>query len=279
MGEKIIEINNLNFIYPDGTPALKNINLNIDKGEKVAFIGSNGAGKSTLFLNLNGILRSNSGEITVDGIKLKNDKQILKQIRQKVGLVFQNPDDQLFATTVVEDVAFGPLNLGLSKEEVENRVDVALEKVGMDGFEDKPPHHLSGGQKRRVAIAGILAMDPNIMVLDEPTSGLDPYGVLQILKILQEFNQDGMTILLTSHDVDIIPLFADRIYVMHHGEVAGEGTPERIFASPNLVMKAHLRQPQVADLLYSLKSRGIDVEIKLTVKEARDELLRILEKI
>ena len=279
MGEKIIEINNLNFIYPDGTPALKNINLNIDKGEKVAFIGSNGAGKSTLFLNLNGILRSNSGEITVDGIKLKNDKQILKQIRQKVGLVFQNPDDQLFATTVVEDVAFGPLNLGLSKEEVENRVDVALEKVGMDGFEDKPPHHLSGGQKRRVAIAGILAMDPNIMVLDEPTSGLDPYGVLQILKILQEFNQDGMTILLTSHDVDIIPLFADRIYVMHHGEVAGEGTPERIFASPNLVRKAHLRQPQVADLLYSLKSRGIDVEIKLTVKEARDELLRILEKI
>lgn len=279
MGENIIEINNLNFIYPDGTSALKNINLNIVKGEKVAFIGSNGAGKSTLFLNLNGILRSTSGEIKVDGIKLNNDKQILRQIRQKVGLVFQNPDDQLFSTTVVEDVAFGPINLGLSKEEVENRVDVALEKVGMMEFKYKLPHHLSGGQKRRVAIAGILAMDPNIMVLDEPTSGLDPYGVFQILKILQELNQEGMTILLTSHDVDIIPLFADKIYVMHHGEVAGEGTPERIFASPNLVRKAHLRQPQVADLLYSLKSRGVDVEIKLTVKEARDELLRILENI
>ncbi|RJS49292.1 MAG: energy-coupling factor ABC transporter ATP-binding protein [Methanobacterium sp.] len=278
MPENVIQTTNLNFTYPDKTRALKKINLNIQKGEKVAFIGSNGAGKSTLFLNFNGILRPTSGEIVVDGITLDDDKQVLMEIRQKLGLVFQNPDHQLFAPTVLEDVAFGPTNLGLNSAEIEKRVDSSLQKVGMLEFKHKPPHHLSGGQKKRVAIAGILAMQPDIMVLDEPTSGLDPYGVFQILKILHDLHKEGMTILLTSHDVDIIPLFADRIYVMHHGEVAGEGTPEKIFSSPELVKKAHLRQPQVADLLYSLKNTGIDIKIKLTVAEARDELLRILGK-
>lgn len=212
----------------------------------------------------------------MEGIKLKEDKKILMDIRQKLGLVFQNPDHQLFAPTVIEDVAFGPTNLGLSPEEIEKRVDASLEKVGMIEYKHKPPHHLSSGQKKRVSIAGILAMEPEILVLDEPTSGLDPFGVMQILKILHDLNEEGMTILLTSHDVDIIPLFADRIYVMHHGEVAGEGTPEEIFSSPDLVRTAHLRQPQVADLLYSLKNLGIDIKIKLTVNEARDELLRVL---
>lgn len=276
MDVPVIVVKDLNYHYPDGTHALRGIDIKIEKGQKVAFIGSNGAGKSTLFLNFNGVLKSSSGTVKVEDITLKDNKDVLMKIRQKVGLVFQNPDDQLFSSTVVEDVAFGPINLGLSNEEVEKRVNESLERVGMKKFKNKAPHHLSGGQKKRISIAGILAMKPDIMVLDEPTTGLDPYGVFKILKILYELNKEGMTILLTSHDVDIIPLFADKIYVMHHGEIEGEGTPEEVFSDPALVRKAHLRQPQVADLLYSLKDCGIDVKIKLTVREARDELLRIL---
>jgi cobalt/nickel transport system ATP-binding protein len=210
---------------------------------------------------------------------VSSKKEELMKIRQKVGLVFQNPDDQLFSPTVEDDVAFGPMNMGLSQEEVEQRVDEALKKVGMQDYKKKAPHHLSGGEKKRVAIAGILAMDPEIMVLDEPTTGLDPYGVTQILKILYELNQEGMTILLTSHDVDMIPLFAHKIYVMHHGAIAGVGTPEEIFSNLELIQECHLRQPQIADLLRRLQNDGIPVDVKLTVKEARQELLKVLRKI
>lgn len=276
METPVIETKDLNYDYPDGTRALRDVSIKIKKGEKVAFIGSNGAGKTTLFLQFNGILKPVSGRINISGEKMEYKKEVLTRIRQEVGIVFQNPDDQLFAPTVVEDVAFGPMNLGLSKEEVKKRVDDALKRVEMKEYKKKAPHHLSGGQKKRVAIAGILAMEPKIMVLDEPTTGLDPYGVLQILKILNKLSLEKMTILLTSHDVDIIPLFADRIYVMHHGEIAGEGSPEEIFSSPKLVKKAHLRQPQVADLLYSLREEGLNIKVKLTVKEARDELLHLL---
>ena len=172
----MLKVNNVSFSYDDGTQALKNVNLEVKKGEMVSLLGKNGAGKSTLFLHFNGIIEADSGEIIIDGEPLKYDKQSLIKFRQKVGIVFQNPDDQLFAPTVEEDVAFGPLNLGLSQEETQKRVTEALKKVDMDGFERKAPHHLSGGQKKRVAIAGILAMQPEIMVLDEPTSGLDPKG-------------------------------------------------------------------------------------------------------
>lgn len=276
METPVIETKDLNYNYPDGTHALKDVNIKIKKGEKAAFIGSNGAGKTTLFLHFNGLLRPVSGTINICREQIEYKKKTLTKIREKVGIVFQNPDDQLFSPTVVEDVAFGPMNLGLSKEEVEKRVDEALKRVGMEDFKKKAPHHLSWGQKKRVSLAGILAMKPDILVLDEPTTGLDPYGVIQILKILHKLNKEGMTILLTSHDVDMIPLFADKIYVMHHGEIAGEGSPEEIFSSPELVKTAHLRQPQVANLLYSLRNEGIDVKVKLTVKEARDELLRLL---
>lgn len=275
----MIQTTDLNFQYPDGTHALKDVNLSIEKGERVAFIGSNGAGKSTLFLHFNGILRPTSGEVVIKGKPVSFKKEELMKVRQKVGLVFQNPDDQLFSPTVEDDVAFGPMNMGLSQEAVEQRVDDALKRVGMQDYKKKAPHHLSGGEKKRVAIAGILAMKPEIMVLDEPTTGLDPYGVTQILKILYELNQEGLTILLTSHDVDMIPLFADKIYVMHHGAISGVGTPEEIFSNLELIQESHLRQPQVADLLRRLKHDGIPVDVKLTVKEARKELLKVLKKI
>lgn len=276
--ETIIKAQNLSFNYPDGTKALKNIYFKIKKGERCVFIGSNGAGKSTLFLNLNGILIPTSGSLTIGGIPVRNQKEDLQKIREKLGLVFQNPDNQLFAPTVLEDVAFGPMNMGLSMKEIDRRVEEALKRVGMEGSEEKPPHHLSGGQKKRVAIAGVLAMKPNIVALDEPTSGLDPQGSVDILRLLLDLNRDGMTIIITTHNVDLIPLFTDRVYVMHHGVIEAEGTPEEIFSKRDLVKKAHLRTPLIGDLMQRLKNDGVNCKIKMTVKDAHNELLQILEE-
>ena len=186
MLESVLETIDLVFTYPDGTHALKGINMDIKKGEKVAVMGANGAGKSTLFSHFNGLTKPTSGIIKIDGEKMEYDKKSLLKVRQKVGIVFQNPDDQLFAPTVQEDVAFGPMNLGLDLDEVDRRVAEALKMVGMEDFGEKTPHHLSGGQQKRVSIAGIVAMYPEIMILDEPTAGLDPQGVDQVLNILND---------------------------------------------------------------------------------------------
>src|SRR5664280_1913731 len=226
---KVIETKDITYKYPDGTKALDKVNFNVDEGKIVALLGPNGAGKSTLFLHFNGILSPSLGSVIIDGDTVKYNKKDLMQIRQKVGIVFQNPDDQLFAPTVLEDVAFGPMNMGLPKEEVEVRVKDALLRVGMEGFEKKPPHHLSGGQKKRVAIAGILAMKPKIMVLDEPTSGLDPKGASQILRLLYKLNQEGMTIVISTHDVDLVPLYASRVYIISNGKIIKEGTASEVF--------------------------------------------------
>ena len=215
----MLEARNITFSYDDGTEALNNVNLKVDKGDIVALLGKNGAGKSTLFLHFNGILRPDKGEIIIDEEKLKYDKKSLIKFRQKVGLVFQNPDDQIFAPSVEEDVAFGPLNLKLPMEEVQKRVHEALERVGMVGFEKKAPHHLSGGQKKRVAIAGILAMKPEIMVFDEPTAGLDPKGASKIINLLKELNEQGITIIISTHDVDLVPQYANKVYVLHEGSM------------------------------------------------------------
>jgi len=199
----MLEVRDIKYSYNNDYQALKGVSLKIEKGEMVALLGKNGAGKSTLFLHLNGIYEPDEGKVFIDGEELKYDKKSLLKFRQKVGIVFQNPDDQIFAPTVEEDVAFGPLNLGLSMEEVQDRVEEALERVGMSGFEKTAPHHLSGGQKKRVAIAGILAMKPEIMVLDEPTAGLDPQGVTNLVKLLKELNEEGNTIVMITHDPTI----------------------------------------------------------------------------
>ena len=200
----MLEVKNIKYAYNSEYQALKGVSLKIEKGEMVALLGKNGAGKSTLFLHLNGIYEPDEGQVFIDGEELKYDKKSLLKFRQKVGIVFQNPDDQIFAPTVEEDVAFGPLNLGLSMEEVQDRVEEALARVGMSGFEKTAPHHLSGGQKKRVAIAGILAMKPEIMVLDEPTAGLDPQGVVNLQKLLRQLNDEGITIVISTHEVDLI---------------------------------------------------------------------------
>ncbi|MBR0370257.1 MAG: ATP-binding cassette domain-containing protein [Methanobrevibacter sp.] len=276
----MLEVKNLKYSYNKDYQALKGVSLKVEKGEMVSLLGKNGAGKSTLFLHLNGIYEPDEGKVFIDGEELKYDKKSLLKFRQKVGIVFQNPDDQIFAPTVEEDVAFGPLNLGLSMEEVQNRVEEALARVGMSGFEKKAPHHLSGGQKKRVAIAGILAMKPEIMVLDEPTAGLDPQGVTDLSKLLNELNNEGITILISTHEVDLVPNYANRVFVLVDGLLIGEGTPKEIFAQPEILEKANLKVPIVTELFQKLEKDGFDMEndYPLTIDEARDKFLELLNK-
>ncbi|MEE1157279.1 MAG: ATP-binding cassette domain-containing protein [Methanobrevibacter sp.] len=276
----MLEVKDLKYSYNKDYQALKGVSLKVEKGEMVALLGKNGAGKSTLFLHLNGIYEPDEGHVFIDGEELKYDKKSLLKFRQKVGIVFQNPDDQIFAPTVEEDVAFGPLNLGLPMEEVQNRVEEALKRVGMSGYEKKAPHHLSGGQKKRVAIAGILAMKPEIMVLDEPTAGLDPQGVVNLSKLLDELNSEGITILISTHEVDLVPNYAKRVFVLVDGLLIAEGTPKEIFAQPEILEKANLKVPIITELFQNLEKEGFDMEndYPLTIDEAKEKFLDLLNK-
>lgn len=264
---------NLNYRYPDGTHALRNVNMDIEKGLKVAIMGPNGAGKSTLFSHFNGLTEPTSGHLELEGEQMQYDKKSLLEIRQRVGIVFQDPNDQLFAPTVKEDVAFGPMNLGLGYEEVEKRVDEALEMVEMKEYKDKTPHHLSGGQQKRVAIAGIIAMRPEIMILDEPTAGLDPQGVDKVLEILNKLNEEGMTIVISSHDIEMVNSFADKIFVLYKGQIIDSGDKHDIFSNKELLKKAHLKAPITTEILYALKEKGYSVDTtKITLNEIIDEI-------
>ena len=276
----MLEVQNIKYSYNKDYQALKGVSLKVEKGDMVALLGKNGAGKSTLFLHLNGIYEPDEGKVFIDGEELKYDKKSLLKFRQKVGIVFQNPDDQIFAPTVEEDVAFGPLNLKLPMEEVQKRVTESLARVGMSGFEKKAPHHLSGGQKKRVAIAGILAMQPEIMVLDEPTAGLDPQGVRGLSKLLKELNEEGITIIISTHEVDLVPNYAKKVFVMVDGLLIAEGTPKEIFAQPEILDQANLEVPIVTELFQNLEKEGFDMEndYPLTIAEAKEKFLELLNK-
>ena len=266
---------NLSFTYPDGTRALKNINIEIEKGEKVAMIGPHGAGKSTLFSHFNVLTEHTSGFVKIEGKPISFEKDELLKVRQKVGIVFQDPNDQLFAPTVKEDIAFGPMNLGLSYDEVEKRVEDALKMVGMENYEDKTPHHLSGGQQKRIAIAGIIAMKPELMILDEPTAGLDPDGVEKVLNIMNQLNEEGMTLIISSHDIDMISKYADKIFVLYNGEIIESGNKNKIFSDMELLKKAHLRTPITTEILYNLKESGLNVNTeKISVKDTCAEIIK-----
>ena len=276
MNEVHLSTKNLSYTYPDGTHALKNINMEIYKGQKVAIMGPNGAGKSTLFSHFNGLTEPTSGHVEVDGKAIKYDRDTLLEVRQKVGIVFQDPNDQLFAPTVKEDVAFGPMNLGLDYEEVEKRVDEALTMVGMEQYMDKTPHHLSGGQQKRVAIAGIIAMRPEIMILDEPTAGLDPEGVEKVLSILNELNNEGMSIVISSHDIEMVNEFAEKIFVLNEGEILESGDKNEIFSNKELLKTAHLKAPITTEILYTLKEKGYNVDTtKISIDEVVEEIIKI----
>ena len=270
-----LETKDLSYTYHDGTQALKKVNIKIKKGEKIAIMGPNGAGKSTLFSHFNGLNEPTSGHVEIDGEKIVFERDELLKVRQKVGIVFQDPNDQLFAPTVKEDVAFGPMNLGLDYDEVERRIKESLEMVGMSGFEDKTPHHLSGGQQKRVAIAGIIAMRPEIMILDEPTAGLDPEGVDKVLNILNNLNKEGMSIVISSPDIEMVNQFADKIFVLYNGTIIAEGDRHQIFSDKELLKKAHLKAPVTTEILYKLKENGLDVDTeKIGVEEATEEILK-----
>ena len=276
MADIHLETKNLTFTYQDGTEALKNVNLQIKKGEKIAIMGPNGAGKSTLFSHFNGLTEPTSGHVEVDGEEIVYERDELIKVRQKVGIVFQDPNDQLFAPTVKEDVAFGPMNLGLEYEEIEKRIEESLEMVGMTGFEEKTPHHLSGGQQKRVAIAGIVAMRPDIMILDEPTAGLDPEGVDKVLNILNKLNEEGMSIVISSHDIEMVNEFADKIFVLYNGEIIASGDKHQIFTDKELLKKAHLKAPVTTEILHKLKENGYNVDTeKVSIDETVEEILKM----
>ena len=277
MAETILEIKDLHYNYPDGTQAIRGIDFKVEKGQMISILGPNGAGKSTFFLHFNGIIEPTSGEIIIEGKPLTYDKKSLLEARAKVGVVFQNPDDQLFAPTVFEDVAFGPMNMGLEEDEVRTRVESALERVGMSEYSHKAPHHLSGGQKKRVAIAGILAMEPKVMVLDEPTSGLDPNGASAIMQLLYDLNADGMTIIVSTHDVDLVPMYSDNINVLRKGKILKRGSCREVFGDDQVIEDADLRLPWVGQIFEMLEEED-DITFggegyPLTVAEARETLL------
>lgn len=238
MSHHIVEVKNLSHVYPDGTEALRDVSFRIHHGESVAIIGPNGAGKSTLLLHLIGYLASSTGSIRVGDHLL--DKETLAEVRRSVGMVFQDPDDQLFMPTVFDDVAFGPQNQGASEEEVERRVVEALERVSALDLRDKPPYHLSGGEKKRVAIATVLSMVPDILVLDEPTSGLDPRARRQLMALLRAFHH---TRIITTHDLDMVLELCPRTIVLNEGRVMADGPTLDVFRDEALLAACHLEKP------------------------------------
>jgi cobalt/nickel transport system ATP-binding protein len=246
---KLVEVTDLHFTYGDQTRALKGLNLTIPKGSKTVLLGPNGAGKSTLLLHLNAINLPQQGKVRVMGRETGPDTE--DWVREKVGLVFQDPDDQVFSATVWDDVAFGPLNMGLDKHTVIHRVQDALSAVGMWDLREKPPHHLSFGQKKRVAIAGVMAMDPEVMILDEPTAYLDPQGQDLLFDILQEFHRQGKTLLVATHDMDLAAEWADHVIIVRDGRTMAEGGPE-LLIDASLMAAASLRLPVVARIFQRL---------------------------
>jgi len=238
MSHHIVEVKDLGFSYPDATPALQGISFRIRHGESVAIVGANGAGKSTLLLHLNGYLTPTVGQVRIGDFPLT--KETLHEVRRTVGMVFQDPDDQLFMSTVYDDVAFGPLNLGLPHEEVDVRVRKALETVGIDDLRDRPPHRLSSGQKRRVAIATVLSMSPDILVMDEPTAGLDPQARRQLIALLHTFKHSKI---IATHDLDMVLDLCERTVVLHNGQVKADGPTKEIFMDEKLLQESHLEKP------------------------------------
>lgn len=238
MSHHIVEVKDLRHVYPDGTEALRGVSFRITHGESVAVIGANGAGKSTLLLHLNGYLATSQGAIRIGDFPLT--AATLPEIRRTVGMVFQDPDDQLFMPTVFDDVAFGPQNLGLAGDALEGRVREALDRVGAGHLRDKPPYRLSGGEKKRVAIATVLAMSPDILVMDEPTSGLDPFARRQLMALLKDFHH---TRIFTSHDLDMVLELCERTIVLHEGEVRADGPTLDIFRDEALLAACRLEKP------------------------------------
>ncbi len=280
MQNKFIEVKDVTFSYDAEETGVKsaveNINLSVEKGSFTVILGHNGSGKSTLAKLLNGMHKPISGEVFIDGLNTADEKNEY-EIRRRLGLVFQNPDNQIICTIVEEDIAFGPENLGVEPKEIVKRVDSALAAVGMSDFRHAAPHQLSGGQKQRVALAGILAMQPDCIVLDEPTAMLDPIGRKDVINTITKLNKEkGITIILITHFMEEAEN-ADRVIVMNGGKITADGKPEEIFASSKLLVEAGLALPQTTELLNKLKENGINVNTGIiSAKKAAKEISRLI---
>ena len=278
-------VKNLTYIYDEGMPfaskALDNISFEIKDNDFVGLIGHTGSGKSTLIQHLNGLLKPSSGEILINGFNITDKDLNLTEVRKRVGIVFQYPEYQLFEETVEKDIAFGPGNLGLEEDEIADRVKKSMEAVGLDyeQYKDKSPFDLSGGQKRRVAIAGVIAMNPEVLILDEPTAGLDPGGRDEIFKLIKKLHKDNnITIILSSHSMDDMAKLAKTIIVMNHGKIEFMGTPREVFNShADRLREIGLDVPQVVELANKLRDKGFDIRTDvLTVEEIKEEILKVM---
>lgn len=280
----LIEINNLTHIYSEGLPfekkAIDDISLKIEENEFIGLIGHTGSGKSTFIQHLNGLLKPSSGEIIIDGTRVDKSGANLTDLRKKVGLVFQYPEYQLFEETIERDIAFGPGNLDITEEEVQRRVKSSMESVGLDyeTYKDKSPFELSGGLKRRVAIAGVLAMEPKVLILDEPTAGLDPRGRDEILSEIKEIHEKRkITVILVSHSMEDVAKIANRIIVFDKGSVFLDSNPREIFRNEDKLLSVGLGIPQITSLMRTLKKKGLDInEDAITVEEAKESLIKYL---
>ena len=277
----ILEVRNLDYIYSAGTPfehkALDNVSFALEPGEFVGIIGHTGSGKSTLMQQMNGLLKPTSGQVLLDGVDIWSDKKLTRQARFRVGLVFQYPEYQLFEETVYRDIAFGPKNMGLEEKEIERRVREAAGFVGLTEAQlEVSPFDLSGGQKRRVAIAGVIAMEPEVLILDEPTAGLDPVGRAEILGNIEAYRQaKNATIMMVSHSMEDVARLTDRLLVMNGSRLAMDGTPSEVFSRAQELLAMGLNIPQVTQVFLKLKALGLDVKSVYTMEQAVAEIVRL----
>lgn len=275
MKKYILETKNLSYQYPDGTEALKNINLKIEQGKKISVVGVNGSGKSTLFLNLNGVLKPTKGCMMYNGNEVKYERKALLQLRKNIGIVFQDPEKQLFSSNVYQEVSFGAVNLKLDESEVNHRVNEALKNVNIYEYKDKAVHFLSYGQKKRVSIADILVMEPEIIIFDEPTSSLDPKHSKQIVKIFDDLSEKGITVILSTHDVELAYSWSDFIIVMKDGEIVKEGTPYEVFSDDKLIHDCYLEKPFILEMFELLSEKG-KISLGESIPKNKDELYNLI---
>lgn len=257
MKNHIVSVRNLRYSYGGEREILKGINVDIEEGQRVAVTGTNGAGKSTFFLNLNGVLEADEGEIYFRGKKMTREKKDLMELRRGIGIVFQDADNQIIATTVMGEVSFGPMNLRLPKEEVESRVNEALEYMNISDFKERAPHYLSGGEKKRVTIADIIAMHSEVMIFDEPTAALDPVNVIALEAVLEKLYRQGKTILVSTHDLDFAYRWAERIIVFCDGQIIADGVPEEVFRNEEVLKQANLKKPTMLEVAEILAEKNL----------------------
>lgn len=278
--EVVMSARDLHYTYQDGTEALRGVNLDIYRGERLAIMGSNGSGKSTFFLHLNGVLKPQSGELRIAGKPYDYSRKGLLELRKRVGIVFQDPDNQLFSANVMQEISFGILNLGVSEEIAKQKVLEVMQRLNITGLKDKPTHFLSGGQKKRVAIADILVMEPDVMILDEPTSALDPKHARLIDQIIEELSNSGITVIISTHDVERALLWAEKVVLFDKGEVLSIGKPAEIFADDDLLARTNLEKPAVLYIAEELQKAGIfgeEAKFFRSPKEIVENVKRIVK--